>query len=482
MKLNALLYGVHHTQKCGSANPEISGITFDSRRVAPGDLFCCLTGLKADGHAFAQAAVDRGAVALLCERKLDITGQAVQIIVPDTRAAMALCCGNFYGNPASGMCMIGVTGTNGKTTVTHLIKSIGEAFGKRVGLIGTNYTLIEHTRIESEMTTPDPFELHGLLRRMADSGVQWVVMEVSAHALHFRKLEGIHYDVGVFTNITQDHLNDFGSMEAYFNAKKKLLVPGFCSHAVLGADDPKLLEFARTLKVPVTTFGTVEDAGVRATNIELGQTGVGMRLEAQGRGVDVQLHIPGRFSVLNGAAAAAAALCLDVPWAVIRYGLLQAKGVPGRMEVVPSGGRGAFLVDYAHTPDALENVLRAVRGFARGRVMVVFGCGGDRDRGKRPIMGRIAGEMADACIITSDNPRTEDPEAIIDEILSGMEGCHAQVIRQPDRRAAIQTAVQWAGPDDVVLVAGKGHEPYQDIMGVKHPFSDQETIRECLAQ
>jgi len=406
-----------------------------------------------------------------------------QIIVKDARAAMALCSGAFFDNPARGMTLVGVTGTNGKTTVTHMIKAIGEAWGKRVGLIGTNYILIGGLKIAAHATTPDPFELHALFRRMADAGIQWVVMEVSAHALWLRKLCGLVFDVGVFTNFSQDHLNDFKTMENYFNAKASLFSEKdekactTCKNAVLFHDDPQIDGI--TTKMPRTTFGFGKGADVRAADIRQTPGGLGFRLETASGNCDIAISIPGHFTALNAAAAGGAAAALGVPMPVIRCGLDTMAGVPGRMEAVPSCDGATYIVDYACTPDAIANVLTAARGFTRGRLCVVFGCGGDRDAAKRPLMGCAASDMADMCIVTSDNPRTEDPECIIDAIVSGMIG-PAQVRREPDRATAPRAAVEWAREGEVVLVEGKGNEDYQEINGVKLPFSDRETLEKIL--
>jgi len=480
MNLSQLLRGITVRRRIGDSDVAINSVQFDSRRVSAGDLFVCFAGQKADGHEYAAIAVNKGSAAVLCERELDLPAHVVQVVVDDARAAMALASGNFFGNPAANMCMLAVTGTNGKTTVTHLLKSIGEAFGKRVGLIGTNYTVIDQMVLEANATTPDPFELNGLLRRMADAGIQWVVMETSAHALWLRKLEGITFDVGVFTNFSKDHLNDFVTMEAYFAAKTHLFDSGRVRRAVLGGNDSKLAALAKAVPMPAVTFGTAPEADVRATEVRLLPRHVEMRLEAQGRGVDVSLAIPGMFSVENAAAAAAAALALDVPWPVIRCGLMQVKGVPGRMEIVPAP-RGTFLVDYAHTPDALKKVLVTLRQATKGRLCVVFGCGGGRDLEKRPEMGEIAAELADFVVVTSDNPRNEKPEAIIDAIVKGVaKDTPLQVI--PDRAQALAFAAEWAEEEDTVLVAGKGHETYQEIQGVKLAFCDRDVLTGIFEQ
>lgn len=480
MRLDDLLWGVDIKGRVGQGQPEITSIIFDSRKVTPGALFCCFAGLKSNGHDFVASAIENGAVAVLCERRLDLPMTIPQVIVEDARLAMALCCGNYFGNPSQKMHMIGVTGTNGKTTVTHLIKSIAEAYGQKVGLIGTVYTLIDQEMIHAEMTTPDPFEFHELLARMLQAGVQWVVMEVSAHALWLRKMAGVFFDVGVWTNFTQDHLNDFGTMQNYFEAKTQLFRLGVCGKAILAMDDSAVSALRNRIVIPSTTFGFAPGSDVHISDLKMQSDGIMMNLHHEGRIIDVRLGIPGKFSALNAAAAAAACVAMGVPWPVVRYGLRLAKGVPGRMEVV-SGGMATFLVDYAHTPDALENVLSAARSFTKGRLIAVLGCGGDRDGGKRPIMGKIASSLADVCIITSDNPRTEDPQSIVDAIYQGTLGQSAEVECIVDRRLALAHAVSIAQADDVVVVAGKGHEDYQEIHGVKYPFLDRQVIEELLA-
>ena len=475
MDLHHVLAGIRPFPAAGA--PDITAVHHDSRKVGPGSLFCCLTGLHEDGHQYAAAAVRRGAVALLCERKLPIA--VPQIIVPDTRAAMALACGNFFGNPAAHMVILGITGTNGKTSATHMLQAIGRAFGKKVGLIGTVGAMIDGEKLAFETatsTTPDPWDLHGLLRRMADAGVQWVAMEVTAHALWLRKLAGIKFAAAGFLNLTQDHLNDFGTMAAYFDAKKKLFA-GHSLQAAVCVDQPELARLFEDLTLPKISFGEADNAEVRVSDIALRPDGVDLRLGDADKGVDVTLPMPGRFSAQNAACAAAIARLLGVPWAVIRVGLMNAR-VPGRMESV-SGGIAHFYVDYAHTPDGLENTLSSARALCRGKLWAVFGCGGDRDAGKRPSMGAIAGQLADHIILTSDNPRSEDPDAIIAQIADGLpEGVDA--VRLADRAEALAYAVAHAATGDVVIVAGKGHEDYQEINGAKRPFDDREVLARLL--
>ena len=461
----------------GEAAPdvEVSALAYDNRAVTPGALFFCVRGFKADGHEFAPDAVQRGAAALVVERPLELGVPEVQ--VEDARSAMADIAARFYGQPTETLKVVGVTGTNGKTTTTFLIRSILEAAGIQTGLLGTVTSIVGGRREEVVRTTPEAVELQGTFRRMLDAGDGAAAMEVSSHALQLRRVDGIHFAARVFTNLTQDHLDFHPTMEDYYAAKKMLFDrPGGAS--IVNLDDRYGAQLAGELADPITFGIDAEDAHYRATEVEFDTLGSRFTLNAPDGQVDVTMPLPGLFNVSNGLAAIAAARALGVPLGLAAQALADADRVPGRFEPVDEGQAFAVLVDYAHTPDSLENVLRAARAITTGRLHVVFGAGGDRDRAKRPLMGAAASAGADRVIVTSDNPRSEDPEAIVDEVLGGTDG---RAEREPDRRRAIALAIETARDGDVVVIAGKGHEQGQEFEnGRKEPFDDVTVAREAL--
>lgn len=476
MLLSKLCEGFEHRQLGADLNIDV--LEYDSRKVRAGSLFCCVVGTFSDGHAYAQTAVEAGAAALLAERELPI--DVPQIIVPNTRIAMAEMAAALYGHPEHDMQLVGITGTNGKTTTTYMIKAIAERAGKKVGLIGTIRNMIGSRVIETERTTPESVDLYRLLREMKDEGVELVVMEVSSHSLDQHRVHGLIFDVGEFTNLTQDHLDYHKTFENYLAAKQKLFFQSRCG--VINIDDPYASELIGPLTLPIVTFGIRERADVCASEIDITTRGVQFDMHFPGGVTRINIPIPGLFSVFNAMGAAAVALALYIPMEHIKSGLEDMKSVSGRLEPLPTGDLGfSVFVDYAHTPDALENVLKTVRGFAKGRIITVFGCGGDRDRAKRPIMGEVAGRYSDRLVVTSDNPRTEDPFKILEAIEEGVKksGCAYVIIEQ--RREAIKHALRNARKDDVIVIAGKGHENYQEINGVKHHFDDKETVMELLA-
>ena len=462
-----------------TADPEteIGGVSYDSRSTRPGDLFTAITGTVSDGHRFIPAAAEKGASVVLCERPPEIA--IPYVLVADSRFALAIASRNFFGDPAGNMTMIGVTGTNGKTTTTYLIKHILESRGAKVGLIGTNCNMIGAEELPTERTTPESYELHKLFREMLDAGCSHVVMEVSSHSLVLHRVAGIRFAVGIFTNLTQDHLDFHKDMDDY--AAAKALLFKVSSLAVLNSDDPYAAFMAERAECPVFRFA-VDDAAadLRAKSLQLEPDGVEFDAVAAGERAHVRLGIPGRFTVYNSLGVLAACTALGVPLSEGAAALATAKGVKGRVETVPTDGDYTILIDYSHTPDALENVLKTVRETAKGRVVAVFGCGGDRDRKKRPIMGRIGTELADFSIITSDNPRTEDPDAIIREILTGVSAPAEKYIAITDRVKAIEYAIEHHRPGDVIVLAGKGHETYQEINHVKHHMDEREIVAEIL--
>jgi UDP-N-acetylmuramoyl-L-alanyl-D-glutamate--2,6-diaminopimelate ligase len=468
-------------QVLGYEHQDVTSLATDSRKVEKGALFFCIPGLRTDAHDFAPQAVEAGAVALVVERRLDI--DCAQILVPDVRQALSYIAAEFYGNPARQLKLVGVTGTKGKTTSSFLIKSILEAAGHKVGLIGTVCSMIADREIPANLTTPDPIDFQRLLRQMADEGMEYVVMEVSAPALALRKLEGMVFDVAGFTNLSQDHLDFFHNMEAYLETKMRLFTPEMCRRAVVNVDDERLGGAFRGLPIPTTAVGIRSPADVYANDIEIGERGLSYRLTFHKRAsVDVDLHMAGIFNVYNSLMAAAMCDQLGVAPSAVKKGLEAVKSVPGRIELLETETPYRVILDYAHSPDALENILNTVRQTTKaGRVIALFGCGGDRDHEKRPIMGEIGGRLADFTILTSDNPRGEDPDAILEEIERGIrrvEGARYIVIE--NRRKAIAYALSMARPGDVVVLAGKGHETYQEIKGVKHPFDEKVVVRELL--
>lgn len=445
----------------GDASVEVTGISHDSERVRPGDLFCCVRGAHRDGHDFAAAAVAAGAVALLCERELEVG--VPQVVVPDTRAAMGPVADAVFGHPSRRVAVVGVTGTTGKTTTTHLLAAVSEHAGLPCGLIGT---------LHGPRTTPEAPELQATLAGFVAQGKRVVAMEVSSHALELHRVDGVRFAVAVFTNLGRDHLDFHGTLEAYFRAKARLFEPERAAIGVVNADDPHgrlLLEAAR---IPTRPFG-LRDA------VDL-DVGVGQST-FRWAGHAVHLRLGGVFNVANALAAATAAAALGIAPADIAEGLSAAGPVPGRFEPIEAGQPFTVLVDYAHTPEALEHVLRAARR-PEGRLIVVFGCGGDRDATKRPVMGAVAARLADVVVITSDNPRHEDPMAIIAQVKAGTPEGTAPVVVEPDRRAAIAAALAEAAPGDTVVVAGKGHEAYQEIGDRIVAFDDRAVVRELLAE
>ena len=459
----------------GAPEIEISGLAYSSRAVTPGTLFFCVPGFKVDGHDFAADAVERGAVALVVERPLGLGVPEVR--VPDARAAMAGVAQRFYGDPTATLDVVGITGTNGKTTTTFLIRSILEAAGIRTGLLGTVTSIVGGRREEVVRTTPEALELQATFRRMLDAGDRAAAMEVSSHALQLHRVDGIRFAARVFTNLTQDHLDFHPTMEDYF-AAKRMLFERDGGPAIVNADD----EYGRRLAGEiegVLTFGIeAAEADYRATDVSFDTAGSRFTAVTPDGEVQVTITLPGTFNVSNALAALAAARALDVPLATAAEALASAERVPGRFEPVDEGQGFAVLVDYAHTPDSLDNVLRAAREITGGRLHVVFGAGGDRDQGKRPLMGRVASERADRVVVTSDNPRSEDPDAIVDQVLAGTRG---GAEREVDRRRAIEMAIEGARDGDVVVIAGKGHEQGQEFEnGRKLPFDDVTVAREAL--
>ncbi len=457
---------------------DIASIEYDSRKVCAGSMFCCVVGQLFDGHDFAAGAAEKGASALLVERKLPI--DLPQIVVKNARKAMAEMAAAFYGYPQREMQMLGVTGTNGKTTTTYMVKAIAEQAGRKVGIIGTIRNMIGSESIHTERTTPESVDLFRLLRTMADARVDLVVMEVSSHALEQFRVHGIKFDVALFTNLTQDHLDYHKSFDNYLAAKKILFLNA--KKAVVNVDDPYSDRIMEGLSIPILTFGVRDRADISATDIDITTSGVRFDLHTPEGEVLMNLAIPGLFSVFNAMGAVGMAQSIGIRLSCIKDGLESVTSVSGRLEPVQTNRGFSVFVDYAHTPDALENVLKTVREFAKGRVICVFGCGGDRDRAKRPIMGEIAGRFSEYAIVTSDNPRTEEPMSIIESIEEGVKRSGTRYTIIENRREAIRYALEHAQDDDVVMIAGKGHENYQEINGTKYHFDDKEIVEELLKE
>src|SRR3954470_13583524 len=454
----------------------VTGLTFDNRLVAPGTLFFCVPGFTRDGHDFAPDAVARGAVALVVQRPLGLG--VPEVVVPDVREAMSVAAARFYGDPTATLRVAGITGTNGKTTTAFLTRALLEGAGLSCGLLGTVKSVVGGESFPVVRTTPEAFDLHRTFREMLDAGDVACAMEISSHALELKRATGIHVAAAVFTNLTQDHLDFHPTMEDYFQAKRLLFASELTSVRIVNADS----EYGRRLieEFDCVTFAISREADYRAVDVRTDATGCDFVVESPDGSFAARVPLPGRFNVLNALAAWAAARALGAPAAGIPGALSGARTAPGRFQPVDAGQPFGVFVDYSHKPDALASVLRAARELAAGRLIVVFGAGGDRDRGKRPLMGEFAARLADVVLVTSDNPRSEDPEAIIDQILAGIPpGAPAEVSRDADRASSIYRAIGLARPGDVVVIAGKGHEQGQEFAdGRVEPFDDVEVARE----
>jgi UDP-N-acetylmuramoyl-L-alanyl-D-glutamate--2,6-diaminopimelate ligase len=466
----------------GDGNIGIADVAYDSRAVAPGTLFFCVPGAHADGHDFAARAVAAGAVALVVERALADVAVA-QHVVPSVRDAMGPLVAAFFGHPSRALRLAGVTGTNGKTTTTFMLESVFRALGVTPGIIGTVETHIGDDVLPVKRTTPEAIDLQRLLARMRDAGVGAAAMEASSEGLAFARVEGTEFACSIFTNLTQDHLNTHGTMDAYFEAKSLLFRPSMSARAAINVGDDYGARLARAVSIPVTTFSLSDgDADVRALSVAMDAGGSAVVASVRGETLEFRVPLPARYNVENALGVLAAAVALELPLDAVAHGIASTPGVPGRLERVDAGQDFTVLVDYAHTPDSLRGVLLAAREFvpAGARLVAVFGCGGDRDRAKRPLMGRAGVEFSDRAIVTSDNPRTEDPLAIIEMIASGAHETGKPFETEPDRRAAIESAIRGARAGDVVVIAGKGHESGQEFADHTVPFDDRAVAREVL--
>ncbi len=477
MKLDELLTYLHDNLIILDENPTISSIEMDSREVKPGSLFICIKGYTVDGHDFAQKAVEKGAVAILAERELDVAIPVV--LVKDTKRAMAVLADIFYGQPTHFMHLIGVTGTNGKTTTTHIIENILKGANKKTGLIGTMYMKIGDQQREVKNTTPESLTLQKTFREMKDANVSHVVMEVSSHALHLGRIHGCDFNVAVFTNLTQDHLDYHKTMEAYKYAKGLLFAQlgNRFDHdqrkiAVLNEDEEASEEYKKMTSAKIITYGIDRNADIMAKQVTMTSKGTKFQLITPVGTRSVTIQMVGKFSVYNVLAAVAACLASSIELGTIVKAIESMEGVRGRFELVDGGQDYTVIVDYAHTPDSLENVLQTIKQFAEGQVYCIIGCGGDRDKTKRPLMAKIAVENSDEPIFTSDNPRSEDPEVILREMEEGVVGQHYTSIT--NREKAIYHAIKKAKKGDVILIAGKGHETYQQVGTETFDFDDRE--------
>lgn len=499
MKLESLIEGIECDLQ-GDPALEVEGLAYDSRLVKPGYVFIAMRGHALDGHRFINQAVEKGAVAVVAEEFKKVPQRIVSVRVPESRRALSLLAVRFYRAPFEGMNLIGITGTNGKTTTSYLLESILLAAGAKPGVLGTvNYRFPGHT-CKAPVTTPESLEIMQDLRKMADNGVTDVVMEVSSHALDQNRTRDCPFRIAIFTNISRDHLDYHGSMDAYFRAKSLLFRgleekrPKNSTRAIINWDDPKGKELSQLTDAPVITYGLGTDCDVRAESLSATKSGLRARLISRWGDVEIQSSLIGDFNIYNILAATAAALSMDISPDIIASGITQLSGIPGRLELVKGPRPVTVVVDYAHTPDALLKVLKALRPLTEGRLITVFGCGGDRDQGKRPEMGRVAAENSDFVLITSDNPRTEAPEAIAAQIEEGVRakalvrvnGSSAitegdRYLVDLDRASAIRSAVAMAHKTDLILIAGKGHEDYQIIGKERRGFDDREVAAHILS-
>ena len=486
MELKKILVGLEGIKAKGNVDLDIKGIEKNSKEVKDGYMFVAIKGFSTDGHQFVENAIENGAKCVMlqegCDLKsLNIPEDITILMVKDTRVALAICSSNFYGNPSSQLKLIGVTGTKGKTTTTFMIKEILEKAGKKVGLIGTIATYINGKKLkDSERTTPESLELQQIFRQMVDEGVEVCVMEVSSQSLKLHRVDGCQFDIVLFTNFSEDHISEkeHPDMQDYFNSKLKLFE--MCKTGIVNADN------LYTAKVPkmfpesnIITYGIDNFANVLAKDITITNSYVDFKVKITDRNERVKTGIPGRFSVYNSLAAICVAQKFGIDSETIKQALEEVR-VPGRSELVDNKLELTIMIDYAHSPESLQNILQAAKSYTRGRVISVFGCGGDRDSGKRPIMGEISGKIADYTIITSDNPRTEEPQKIVDQIEEGIKKTKGKYEVVVDRTEAIRNAIKMANKRDIIILAGKGHEPYQEINGVKYPFDERIIVRDII--
>lgn len=480
MKLKQIMEGINYSIIKGNDNADINKVEYDSRNIMSGDVFFCIEGYKTDGHKYASNAVRSGASAIVCQKDIDISKNCTVIKVQDTREALAQAAANFYGHPAQKMKIIGVTGTNGKTTTTFMIKSILEKAGYKVGLIGTIANYIGKDKVPSHRTTPESLELHKLFKEMNENNVDYCVMEVSSHSLSLKRVYGIKFSQGIFTNLTQDHLDFHKTFENYYNAKLTLFKNSM--NSIINMDDEYGRRVFKDIPQNKVTYSLNADSDVLADNINMHSRGIEFDIHYKNMKERISLNLPGKYNIYNALGSAAACLNEGISLKTVSEGLECMKCVPGRCEIVSSKYNLDYdiIIDFAHTPDGLINILKTAREFTKGRLICVFGCGGDRDKTKRPIMGKIGTEMSDIAVITSDNPRSEEPGSIIDDILKGVTGNNHIVVQ--NRREAIKKAMGIACKDDVIVIAGKGHEDYQILKDKTIHFDEREIVDEIVKE
>ena len=488
MKLKEMLIGLEGLKVKGDLDIDIKGVESNSKNVEEGFLFVAIKGFKVDGHKFIDSAIENGATAIIIEEGCDLKqiknlDNIVVVMAKDTREALAIVSSNFYGNPSRKFKLIGVTGTKGKTTTTFMIKEILEKAGKKVGLIGTIATYINGKKLgDSDRTTPESLELQKLFSKMVEEKVEVVVMEVSSQSLKLHRVDGCDFDIVLFTNFSEDHISptEHPDMQDYFNSKLKLFE--MCKIGIVNTDDLHGAKIPRMFPdSQITTYGIDNFANVLAKDITITNSYVDFKVKLTDRNERVKTCIPGRFSVYNSLAAICVAQKFGIEPELIKEALLEVR-VPGRSELVNNKLEIPIMIDYAHSPESLENILQAVKSYTRGKVISVFGCGGDRDSGKRPIMGEISGRIADFTFITSDNPRTEDPEKIVEQIEEGIKKTKGKYKVIVDRTEAIKEAIKMATKRDIIVLAGKGHEPYQEINGIKHPYDERIIVKELIEE
>ena len=486
MNLKEMLIGLDGLKAKGNIDIEITGIAFNSKEVQKGYLFVAIKGFETDGHEYIKEAIEAGASAIVIEegcdlKKINIPEDVTIIMAKDTREALAIISCNYYDNPSKKLKLIGVTGTKGKTTTTYMVKTMLEKAGKKVGLIGTIETEIAGKKLkDNDRTTPESLELQKILNEMVQKGVEYAVMEVSSQSLKLHRVDGCNFDIVVFTNFSEDHISEkeHPDMKDYFESKLKLFK--MCDNGIINVDDLQVSKIPRLLpENKIMTYGIDNYCEVLAKDITITNSYVDFRVKVSDRNERVKVDIPGRFSVYNALAAICVAKKLGIASDKVIEALAEIK-VPGRSEMVPNKKEIPIMIDYAHSPESLQNILSAVKSYTRGRVISVFGCGGDRDKGKRPLMGEISGKIADFTFITTDNPRTEEPEEIVKEIEEGMKKTNGKYKVVVDRKEAIKEAIEMANKLDIIVLAGKGHEPYQEINGTKYPFDERIIVKEII--
>lgn len=477
MKISELLRNVEYIYIKGEEK-DIKSLAYNTAYVKEDSLFFCIEGFKTDGHIFAQKAADAGACAVVVSKDVDVKKDVTVIKVKDTREAMALISANFYNNPAESINVIGVTGTNGKTTTTFMVKSILDAYNKKTALLGTIYNIIGDKKEEAKRTTPESMDLQEMFYDMKKENIEYCIMEVSSHSLELKRVYGVNFKGGIFTNLTQDHLDFHVNMENYFNAKMKLFER--CDIKVINIDDEYGKIAAKAIKDKVVTFGIENDAAIKGSNIVISDKGTDFNIKYKDEIIPISLHLPGKFNVYNALGAAALCLNMGIPSDYVKKGLESLEKVPGRSEKIISKKGFTIVIDYAHTPDGIINILKTAREYTKGRLITLFGCGGDRDKTKRPLMGKAAGELSDFCIVTSDNPRSEEPRAIIEDILPGIDKTHCPYVIIEDRKEAIKYAIDNGKYGDVIVIAGKGHETYQILKDKTIHFDEREIVMELL--